>query len=331
MSLSDPEGFAARILRSRWTLPLAVILVGAGCLVATWPFWDNRVGLEATGTYVSLTAAEPRELEVGTVTQGPVEIQILAAQFEGGLPPELQQAGGAARSLHVHADRLIIQQITLGDGSQLTLARATAGRAELRLVGAASVRLSLGGQIRQVAQDGKETTFAPDVPVVLTAEPRSPRDPLRLIVVAAEPLALAIEDLRVKGLRFVRPRPGTGSQPRPVYRSELSGGKLQLLDTGKTIELEARDIIWFEELSGTINRMALTNEGIAVDMVGTANAISLGPQTGSGDGARGQRELTPTILAYVLGRHDLKLLWATGLGILVSLWKARQWALKFAG
>jgi hypothetical protein len=171
--------------------------------------------------------------------------------------------------------------------------------------------------------------------VPFTLVPSAEFEPLRILFTPASSLArLEILDQRIDRVSFAPPRrvDETNQTPRPLYRSELRGGTLALRDTQKEEKLRPRELVWLQGLSATIHRIAIADDKIAVELSGRARGLSLGPQaaTESGTAPGGDRDVTPTVLEYLLGREDLKQLWAGAVAIVLALWKARQWALKLA-
>jgi len=329
VSLSDPEGAAARLLRWRWTLPLVALVGGAALWVATWPFWNNRFSLDVTAGYASVVAAERRDHRVSISLPTTAKVQISGYRVDeasAGLAPLATLPG----LITLQADRIVLRTLTLTEGSHLAFARGAGGSQEILLRGHAALELTLVGDIRVSHGAGELKLVGESAPMVLTVIPGDPRNPMRISVEAPEPLPVVeLLDQRVTSLRFTRPRPSIDDQ-RPVYRSEITAGTLRLLDVEQAVTLKLRDLVWFREESATLYRMAFTADGVVVEATGQARAMSIGPQVGEGQEARGDRNLTPTVFGYLLGRHDLKLLWGGAVGLLMALWKARQWALKVA-
>ena len=77
-----------------------------------------------------------------------------------------------------------------------------------------------------------------------------------------------------------------------------------------------------------LSRLEVIDGAIAVDVSGEADRISIGPPR-PGAPFRLDRDLTPSVLSYLLGQHELKVLWGIALAMLGALWKARLWAVKW--
>ena len=92
--------------------------------------------------------------------------------------------------------------------------------------------------------------------------------------------------------------------------------------------LRPRELVWLEDVSATVARLDMTADGVAVDASGHARSIGLGPPR-AGLPPRPDRDLTPSVLGYLMGQHELKLLWGVAITALAALWKARQWGLKW--
>ena len=146
----------------------------------------------------------------------------------------------------------------------------------------------------------------------------------------AGPIALytiALYNQPISDFWFRYPRIA-GDDPR-TYQSEILTGQLQILDTGAKIKLQPRELILLEGGSRMLSRLEIIDKAVAVDVSGEANRISVGPPR-PGSPFSLDRDLTPSVLSYLLNQHELKVLWGIALTLLGALWKARQWALKWA-
>jgi hypothetical protein len=137
---------------------------------------------------------------------------------------------------------------------------------------------------------------------------------------------IALYNQPISDFWFRSPRPA-GEDPH-TFQSEILKGQLQVLDTGTKVELEPRELVLLEGGNRVLSRLEIIDKAIAVDVEGDAKQISVGPPR-PGIPFSLDRNLTPSVLSYLFGQHELKLLWGIAVAVLGGLWKARQWALKW--
>ena len=97
-----------------------------------------------------------------------------------------------------------------------------------------------------------------------------------------------------------------------------------MLDTGATETLRPGELVWLRDISAFLVLLETTPDGLLVDVSGEGRSIGVGSPRG--EGWRPDRDLTPSVFAYLAGQHELKLLWGVAVVVLGALWRARQWA-----
>jgi hypothetical protein len=186
--------------------------------------------------------------------------------------------------------------------------------------------LALSGTIDRIEENGRRTTIANiERTTAWVIRPAEKNNPARLVLPPdTPPMALYSQPIDDFWFRHVRQ---PGDDPR-TFQSEILGGELQLLDTDTKVELRPRELVLLQGGSRILSRLEIVDHAIAAEVSGEANRISVGPPR-PGVPFRLDRDLTPSVLSYLVGQHELKLVWGLALAIIGALWKARQWALEW--
>jgi hypothetical protein len=318
------EAIGARVLRSWWFLGVVSAAIIGLLVLASWPCWFNRFVLKATTRIVEVSASAPG-IHVFGLKLPSGEIQIFGANA-AGLPPELAAIAAAAGSVRLVASSATLQSISLQSGAGLVVRTTSDGSADIGVLNDGSISLALSGSIDRIDDSGQRTTLVNLVRATSwDIRPAERNNPARLMLPAGVmPISLYNQPI---GNFWFRPRQPTDGDPL-TFHSEIIKGELQMLDTGTKIELEPGELVLLEGGSRTLSRLEFVDKAIAVDISGTADRISAGPLR-PGAPLRLDRDLTPSVLSYLVGQHELKLTWGIALAVLGALWKARQWALKW--
>ncbi|HMD98980.1 MAG TPA: hypothetical protein VKM93_16820 [Terriglobia bacterium] len=328
MSLADPEGIAARLLRSGWLLLVASGAVFVLLILVSVSWRNNRFDLQAVSGLVEVTASTRATHTIGVKLAEGAEFRLFGTHLQNR-PPELAQAGDPYNGIRLTADSVVLESVVLDPDTILTLTSTTDGSPDLRIMVGGAIKLTLSGTIRQIADNGVARQIAvTERPFGLDATPSGTVVPVRLVLPAAGELkGIALYDQPIHRLDFTRPRP-TNEDQRLPFQSELLSGKLKLLDTGDELPLQPRELIWLKEVAATAGRLEFGADGVAINASGHALSIGIGPPR-PGSPPLPDRDVTPSVLAYLLGQHELKLAWGAALAVLAALWKARQWAFKW--
>jgi hypothetical protein len=319
------EDAGARVLRSRWFLGLVSAVIVGLLILASWPWWFNRFVLKVTTRIVEISASAPGVHEIGMKLAKTAEIQIFGAQASD-LPPELAALSADAVSVRLLASSATLQSISLPSGAGLIVRTTSNNGTDIGVLNDGSIALSLSGTIERIDENGQHTKIANiERATVWDIRSATKNSPARLVLPpGAAPIA--IYNQPISEFRLGPPRPA-GADPR-TFQSEILKGELQILDTATKTELEPRELVLLEGGSRILSRLEVIDGAVAVDISGEADRISIGPPR-PGVPFRLDRDLTPSILAYLLCQHELKILWGIVLAMLGALWKARQWALKW--
>jgi len=319
------EERGARLLRSMWFLGMASAAIVGLLVLASWPWWFNRFALAATSRVVEISASATGVHDVGVKLPDGDEVQIFAARPED-LPPELAALHAAVDSVRLAASSVVLQRISLPSGAGLVVRAPAGGGIDIGVLNGGAVSLALYGKIELVDPSGTRKSIA-DIarPTVWDVRPAHANSPARLVLPSNVP-PIAIYNQPIDTFRFRPPRPA--EDDAGAAESEILSGELQLLDTGVKVKLHPRELILLEGGRRFLSRIEVADGAVAVDISGEADRISVGPPR-PGLPLRLDRDLTPSILSYLVGQHELKLLWGLGLAVLGALWKARQWALKW--
>jgi TIR domain len=316
--LTSVKDIGARVLRSRWFLgPVSAAIIGL-LVLSSWPWSFNRFVLKVTTRIVQISASAPGVHEIG-VNLAKTEIQIFGAHAKG-LPPELAALSADAVSVRLFASSANLQSISLPSGAGLVVRATSNGGTDIGVLSDGSIVLSLSGTIERIDENGQHTKIA-NIERATGWDIRSAtkNSPARLVLPPGA-ASIAIYNQPISGFSLA---PGY-----PYFQSEILKGELQILDTATKIELEPRGSVLLEGGSRMLSRLEVIDGALAVDLSGEADRISTGtPRPGLP--FRLDRDLTPSILSYLLGSHELKLLWGIVVAVLGALWKARQWALKW--
>jgi hypothetical protein len=319
------EDVVAGALRSWWFLGL--LSVGLfGLLALSWPSWFNRFAITTTTRYIEISASLPKVQEIGVKLPGYKEIQILGARPED-LPPELVGLATPAVSVRMFVSSAVLQGISLPSGAGLAVLSTADGGSDIGVLNGGSISLALSGKVERIDESGMRTTIASIArSTVWEIRPAERSKPARLVLASgAGPIAfynMPIDDF------WFRPPPPADDDPR-TYESEILKGELQLLDIGAKVELRPRELLLLEGGRRFLSRLNVADGAIAVDIIGEANRISIGPPRLDAP-LHLDRDLTPSVLSYLVGQHELKLLWGAAVTVLGSLWTARQWALRWS-
>jgi hypothetical protein len=234
---------------------------------------------------------------------------------------------------HLAAIRMLFDWLVTGgilatnpaSGAGLVVRATSDGGADIGVLNDGSISLALSGMIDRIDGNGQRTSIANiERPTPWEIRPAG-RNPARLVLPpGVGPIALYNQP--ISEFWFRPPRPA-GDDPR-TFQSEILNGELQVLDTGTKIELQPRELVLLEGGSRMLSRLEVIDRAITVDVSGEADRISVGPPR-PGAPFRLDRDLTPSVLSYLFGQHELQLLWSISLAVLGALWSARQWALKW--
>lgn len=301
---------------------MAVIVVLL--VLASWPWWFNRFMLTATTRIVEISASEKVVHQIGVSLPKNSEVQIFGADANG-LPPELKTLTAAAISIRLVASSATLQSISLQSGAELAVRTTSNGGADIGVLNDGSVSLALSGTIERIDETGERVPVATiERATAWNITPAERNNPARLVL-PPDAAPIALYNQPISDFRFSPPRP-PGDDPR-TFQSEILKGELQLLDTGTTVELQPHELVLLEGGRRFLSRLEVVDRAIAVEVSGEADRISIGPPR-PGLPFRLDRDLTPSVLSYLVGQHELKLLWGVALAVLGALWRARQWALR---
>jgi len=319
------EDIGARILRTRWFLGLVSAAIVGLLILASWPWWSNRFVLKVTTRIVEISASVPGVHEIWMTLPKIGEIQIFGADANG-LPPELAALSASAVSVRLFVSGATLQSISLPSGAGLVVRTTSDGSTDIGALNNGSIVLSLSGVVERIDQSGQRTKIADiERATVWDIRPATKNSPARLVLPRGTG-SIALYNQPISDFRFAPPRPA-GEDPR-TFQSEILKGELQILDTATKTELQPRELVLLEGGSRMLSRLEAVDGALAVDVSGEADRISIGPPR-PGTPFRLDRNLTPSVLSYLLGQHELKLLWAIAVAVLGALWKARQWALNW--
>jgi hypothetical protein len=318
------ENVGARILRSWWFLGLVSASIVALLVLASWPWWFNRFVLMTSTRVVEISVSAPGVHVIGLNLPKSSEIQIFGARSDG-LPPELSALNAAIVSVRLAASSASLQTISLPSRAGLIVRATPEGGTDIGVLNDGSISLAISGSVDRIDENGHRTTIANiERATAWDIRPAEKNSPARLVLPPdAPPITLynqPIDDF------WFRPVRQAGDDPR-TFQSEILKGELQLLDTDTKVELQPRELVLLEGGSRILSRLDVVDRAIAVEVSGEADRISIGPPR-PGVPFRLDRDLTPSVLSYLVGQHELKLVWGLALAILGALWKARQWALE---
>lgn len=345
MSWSRPEDLAARLLRSRWILPIVAVPILVVLLLASFAWPDNRFTLQATSPIVRIVADAKVAHEQQILV--PPDAELLVSGYRIQDPPfELGALRDRTAPLRLKSDQpMRLLEIALSPKAELTLTQAADGSPAIWLGGGAGMSIALAGAVRlQSTSESWQEIARLEHAAELILEPAGDNALLQLSFAAiGKSPSPAIRDQKVIEIRFSRPL--TNPQA-PLFRSEITAGTLRLLDTGQEVKLRPGEPVWLETMSANVTKMAWTSEGIVIEATGRTGSIGVGPpRQGCGEPGPGwlawlrcrlpgadrpqpDRDLTPSVLGYLVGQHELKLLWGAAAAVILALWKARQWAMK---
>ena len=220
--------------------------------------------------------------------------------------PELSSLAAASVTLRLVVSNATLQSISLPSGAGLVVRVRPNGGVDIGVLNDGSISLAISGTIDRIADNGRRTTVANiERATVLDVRPAEKNNPAR-IVLPPGAAPIAIYNQPIDSFRFGRARP-TGDDPR-TFQSEILDGEIQILDTGTSIELQPHELVLLEGGTRQLSRLEITDKSIAVDISGEADRISAGPPR-TGVPFRLDRDLTPSVLSYLVGQHELKLLW----------------------
>ena len=319
------DDIGARFLRSRWFLGLASAAILALLVLVSWPWCSNRFALEATTQIVEVWASAPGVHVIGVKLPKFGEIRIFGAHADG-LPPDLATLAADAISVRLAASSATLQSISLPGGSALIVRATSDGGADIGVLNEGRISLVLSGVIERIDENEERSMMAKIERAtaweIMPAERNSPAQ----VVLPPGSVNVAIHNQPIGDFWFRPPRPA-GDDPH-TFRSEILDGELQLLDTGAKVKLQPHELVLLEGGSRMLSRLEVAHSTVAVYLSGEAERISAGPPR-PGNPFRLDRDLTPSTLSYLVGQHELKLLWGIAVAVLGALWKAHQWALKW--
>jgi hypothetical protein len=316
------EEIGARVLRGQWFLGILSIAIVGVLILATWPWCFNRFVLKVNTRFIEISASTPGTHQISVTWPKDREIQVLGADADG-LPPELAALRSSVVTVRLLASSATLQSISLPSDGGLIVRTTSEGRGDIGALNGTTIVLSLRGAIEQVNDNGQHSKIADIKRATLwEIRPATRNSPAR-IVLPRDAAPISLYNQPVGDFRFAPPRPA-GVDLR-TFQSEILNGELQILDTATKAELQPRELILVEGGSRMLSRLELADGVLAVDMSGEADRISVGPPR-PGIPFRLDRNLTPSVLSYLLGQHELKLLWGVALTVLGALWRAREWA-----
>jgi hypothetical protein len=349
LNRSDPESLVAAFLRSSWLLLVATLIVIALLVAASLPWWDNRFTIQATTGRIELVAAERAEQSLGLGLRG---AELRLSDYDAVDPPvELKASLRDRATLWLIGDDLILDSLTLDQDSEIVFDTTDENGIEVEVRGPANAVFLLGGRISEKGRDGTLNVVGTfQRPSSLTLSPlKGSRMPLRISIIPTPgtKASLTLQDQPVRRISFARPHAST-TETRFPFRSEIISGELSMLDTGQTIKLQPAELVWLRGVTAQVAKLVAASGSISVDVSGTAQTIGLGPPREGADGMfhrfwrtviepwfgieqrpegwQPDRDLTPSVFDYLVGQHELKLLWAAAAVVLGALWRARQWA-----
>jgi hypothetical protein len=320
------EARAAGLLRSWWFFGLASAATVGLLVLASWPWRFNRFALAVTSRVVEISASATRVHDIGVKLPDGEDIRIFGARPDD-LPPELEPLRGVVGAVRLAASSAVLQSISLPSGAGLVVRASEGGGVDIGVLKDGAIGLVFSGKIEVIDPSGVRKTVA-DISSHRTlwqVRPANAHATARVVMPSRVP-PIALYNQPIDNFRF---RPPSPAEDDPgAAESEIVSGKLELLDTGEKVELNPRELILLEGGSRFLSRMEAADGGVAVDISGVADQVSVGPAR-PGLPLRLDRDLTPSVLSYLVGQHQLKLLWGLGLAVLGALWKVRQWALKW--
>lgn len=317
------EERCARLLRSMWFFGLASALIVGLLVLASWPWSFNRFALAATSRVFEISASAPGVHDVDVKLPDGAEVQIFGASSDD-LPPELDALRADVSSVRLKVSKAVFQSISLPSGAGLVARAPAEGGIDIGVLMDGAISLTLSGKIELVDPSGTRRTIA-DIarPTVWEIRAVDANSPARLVLPSSVP-PIALYNQPIYSFRFRPPR--QAEDVLGASELEILGGELQILDTGEKVELHPRELVLLEGGQRYLSRLEMANGAVAVEISGEADRISVGPPR-PGLPLRLDRDITPSVLSYLVGQHELKLLWGVGLAVLGALWKARQWAL----
>jgi hypothetical protein len=327
MGLWDPESVAAKFLRSRWFIGGTMILIACLMVCASFSWWSNRFSLEVVSRTIDITASERADHSLGILLPTDAEVRV-SGYDSSEFPPELLGFSKQKPIIRLSASKVVLDSILLDSGASLMATVTANGSPDLRLAGGGDIGITFEGTVSEIHDHGAPTEVAQASRAFrFNAKQGSSPEPVRVVLVGATALhGLALFDQPVNQIRFSRPLPSTEDRRLP-FQSEIISGTLQLLDSDNKVTLRPHELVWLDDISATAARIEITGEGVALEASGLARRIGLGPPRPGGPPTP-DRDLTPSILEYLLGQHSLKIAWGAAIALLAALWKARQWALK---
>lgn len=334
--LQTAEKWIAGWLRSDalvGAIGLFTLLIAAGLTVS---FWRNDFSLETASRYVAFTSTESRTHNLDSLLP-PGTTLILEGAKSPEWPPTL--AGPAREGNISEGYRLdgqfqpasvMLRRIELEKGTDLAF-RIRGNSLEISMMGKGLVEFNLVGPFSEVDGEVKPTVSQGE-PLLLQLSPENEEIMRILISPAFDIESFEIADQGISELRFVPPVRPEQFEPgrRPIFLSEIVSGDLWLRDVDQWISLRRRALVWLQDPQGfKIEHMSVKKDALNVEASGVARRISTGPpdlNSLSGPSPHGERDVTPSIFTYLVGRHDLKLLWGFAIAALGLLWQARRWA-----
>jgi len=328
----SPERSISRFLRGHGIFWLSLILIVA-VLLTTSRYRSNRFALEVDTGVVTLTAADTGLHPLDIQFSNPATFQLLNYEIVT-TAATLPVAPTSASILRLRSDRLDLQNLLLMEGAEVTFV-ASPDLFDMRITGPASIDLMISGEVVNLTPpSGPSTSNLLQKPTVWKVHPASPDRTLRLVVNGAAP-KFTLENQKIKRVNFTKSRPA-GPDRRLPFRSEIGGGKIDLLDVDKSVSLRAGELVWLGDLSAIATQVSPKAPSIVppgsasfnVAVVGEADLIGIGYPVAGNPDARPNRDLRPSILEYISSQHDVALAWGGLIAIVGALLKARQWARK---
>jgi hypothetical protein len=348
------ERAVARLVAGRWFLPGAGFALLLLTVAATLPPPSSRftltvqtrsftVGSDASGSV--LQGRAPDGLPGVPIAAGSrVVLAGILTRLPEAIAPADPQPDDPAGTVTVLGAQGRLSAVRLAGRSRLTVevlqgdTLAYAGHEGIALT------MTLQGQVTTAPTPARvpATLGPPPEPIEVAASPAHPlRALVQLPAMATEPADTGIEDLPIRSLGFSRPR--LVRDDRIPFRSDIVAGTLSLSDVGRDVTIRAGDPVllgcweapdllrWTgvaflhrqwrgtDCFAGHLARARLEHGRLLVEVVGRAERIAIGPRDGL-------TELTPSLLAYLLGQENAKLMWSAAAALLVLFWKAHGWA-----
>jgi hypothetical protein len=317
-------GFA-RLLSGWWFLPLIGLAVIV--LVALASLSPQRTSIALTVRTRSITV---RADDIGAKVQAwnlngpgtplqPGQTAWLTGRFitlPAPVAPADPSAADPSGTIEVAATGGELRMLDLPPSASLRIELVPAGGvAYTGVVGDVSATVALRGLVGVAPSPARApATLEQEEAFVLAGAKGLP---LRLVLHPSDPANLGVEELAITELRFSRLR--LIDDGRTPFRSDVTGGTLRLLDVARDVELRTGDPIWLDGFTGNLARVTIEKGELVADIVGKAHRVAVGPEIA-------KQDLTPSLLAWLIGQQSLILLWGAVVAVCGILAKVWEWA-----